>query len=178
ALDGAAHAGEQLAHALDVGDRRHVAQDVLAGSEQRRREELQHRVLGAGHPDPPRQGAAGAHADGVHLSEYRARAGGAVSSPPAVPVVVAVHPAEAGATVRSPRDDAIVRERPIGEGRFACDEGPFAAYERTVRTLDDGRVEERVRYRLAIGAWSALFELPLRRALRIRPARTPWWAPP
>src|SRR5690606_10001678 len=106
------------------------------------------------------------------------RAGGAVSSPPAVPVVVAVHPAEAGATVRSPRDDAIVRERPIGEGRFACDEGPFAAYERTVRTLDDGRVEERVRYRLAIGAWSALFELPLRRALRIRPARTPWWAPP
>jgi MFS family permease len=95
-----------------------------------------------------------------------------------VPRVVVVHPAEAGPDLRRLRDDAIVRERRDGDDRFVADEGPFRRYERTLRTLPDGRIEEQTRFTLAGGVWSRVFDPGFRRALRRRPVRTPWWAPP
>jgi MFS family permease len=84
-----------------------------------------------------------------------------------------------------PRDD-IVRERPLGSGRFDADDGPFRSYRRTVvvEHLADGRrahVTQTVDFRLAIPYFAFLFVLPVRNRLaRIGgPARRyPWWSPP
>ena len=93
-------------------------------------------------------------------------------------VVVAVHPAEDAALPRRPRDDVLVKERPDGADRFVVEEGPFRRYERALRTLPDGRLEERVDFKLAGGPWS-IFLLPgFLHGLRRRPTKPPWWAPP
>ncbi len=76
-----------------------------------------------------------------------------------------------------PRHDVVV-EAATGEGHFIATTGPFAAYERTVTTDDDGTVTEVVRYKLARGFPGGLpLGLFYRQALR-RPGRDrlPWWA--
>lgn len=91
--------------------------------------------------------------------------------------VVVVHPADAADDLRRPRDDALVRERAGGDGRFVADDGPFRSYERVLSTTPDGVVEERTTFRLAVPFWGLLFVPGFRYALRRR-RPTPWWAPP
>lgn len=93
-------------------------------------------------------------------------------------VVVAVHPADAAPVLRQPRDDALVRERLVGPATYAADDGPFRRYERTITELPTGELEERTAFALVGGVWGLLFLPGFRHAIRRRPARTPWWAPP
>jgi len=95
-----------------------------------------------------------------------------------VATVVTVHPPDAAAAIRQPRDDALVLERADGTDRFVVEEGPFRRYERTVAVRPDGDVEERTSFSLGGGVWGLLFLPGYRHALRRRPDRTPWWAPP
>jgi MFS family permease len=82
----------------------------------------------------------------------------------------------------APRHD-VVKERDDGDGRFVLAHGPFAHYERSVDVAADNgrfRVTQRFDYRLPVGTWRFLMNLPVRRALR-RPrtdGRLPWWYPP
>jgi MFS family permease len=98
--------------------------------------------------------------------------------PLAVATVVVAHAPDAAATVRLPRDDALVRERDDGAGRFVADEGPFTRYERVVADLPGGGVEERTTFSVAGKPWGLVFVPGFRAALRHRPRRAPWWAPP
>ncbi len=87
-------------------------------------------------------------------------------------------------------------ERLIEPGRFACEEGPFEHYERTLEVEalgpDQHRVTETARWVLAIPIWGVLFR-PLVRKMVVRreapePATvgpdgestyvSPWWSPP
>jgi MFS family permease len=114
---------------------------------------------------------------------------------------------EAGlAAVVAPRADLVLEaplpvdhtsaEPPEGHGpttaRFACEEGPFAAYERQVshQPAPEGGllVTERISWSLGIPLWGPLFQPLVARDLRRsepprlpdpdRPSRPPWWAPP
>ena len=98
----------------------------------------------------------------------------------------------------TPRDDVLVLERvtddspdgptpggaPSGRVDFTCDEGPFAAYRRTVKWSrgDDGAiaVDQEVEYRLAIPYWSRLFDPVVRRAVPegVPRGTRPWWSTP
>lgn len=91
---------------------------------------------------------------------------------------VAVVAADDGEVLRVPRDDALVRERLDGDGSFACDDGPFHRYRRTMRDLDDGSVEVTAEFAVRPVFWGLLFVPGLRRALVRPPGPTPWWAPP
>jgi len=92
--------------------------------------------------------------------------------------VVVLHPAELASTLHQPRDDALVRERAAGTGRFVADDGPFDRYERTVRDLPGGGVEERIDFRIGVPVWGLVFLPGMRRALRSGATSAPWWAPP
>ena len=85
------------------------------------------------------------------------------------------------AAYRAPRCD-VVEERADGDGRFVLENGPFSHYQRTLRVEPgaDGThaVTHRVEFRLAVGSWWRLFQLPMRRTLRQAGRRPPWWAPP
>lgn len=69
-------------------------------------------------------------------------------------------------------------ERRVAPGSFEQVDGPFAVWERTVRTLDGGnpttdgretsRIEETVRFRLAARGWSVLFIPLVRRSIKVR----------
>ena len=91
---------------------------------------------------------------------------------------VAVHPAGERERLLRPRDDALVRERADGDGSYACDEGPFRDYRRTVRDRADGTVEVTADFVVRPAFWGLLFVPGMRRALVRTPGRTPWWAPP
>lgn len=94
------------------------------------------------------------------------------------------------AVLRCPRRDLLI-ERPAGEDRFEQAHGPFRAYERRLERSPRGW-RETTTYRLVLPWMGWLFVLPLqwylrrsstRRTLRngggrLRPGRTPWWAPP
>lgn len=92
--------------------------------------------------------------------------------------VVVVHPAGATDGLLEARDDPVVRERADGPGRFVLDDGPFRRYERTVTERPDGSVEERTEFAMAVPVWGLIFVPGLRHAIRTRPTRAPWWAPP
>jgi MFS family permease len=79
--------------------------------------------------------------------------------------------------VWTPRHDIVI-ERELSRGRFECERGPFARYERRIERGRDGLVEI-IDYRLATGA-TVPFGPLIRRTLRDRPPRgaVPWWAPP
>lgn len=91
---------------------------------------------------------------------------------------VAVLPAGEHEWALEARDDAIVREVEVNPGEFACDEGPFRSYRRTVRTLDDGRLEVTATFDMLPVFWGRLFAPGMRRAVVTPPGRTPWWSPP
>lgn len=83
---------------------------------------------------------------------------------------------------REPRVD-IVEEDEIGPDRWGARGGPFSSYQRTLSAepTSEGswKVEENIRYQLAIPVWSRLFHIPVRRAIRDRrPSYGYWWAPP
>ncbi len=85
-------------------------------------------------------------------------------------------------TLLSPRDD-VLEERADADGSFACAEGPFGHYRRTVATdaNEDGTFAfvETTEFRLALPIWGALFVLPIKGAIRNRhPDSNYWWAPP
>lgn len=92
--------------------------------------------------------------------------------------VVEVRPADERSALLTPRDDVLVQERLDGDGSFACAEGPFLAYRRQVRDLDDGRVEVTVDFRVRPAAWGWLFVPGMKRRLPAPPRGRPWWAPP
>lgn len=77
----------------------------------------------------------------------------------------------------------IVRERPDGTDRWACEAGPVGTWERAleVEELGDGlhRVTQRTTYDLDLPFYAWLFALPTRREVRRLPLRAapPWWAP-
>lgn len=97
----------------------------------------------------------------------------------------------------APRDD-LLREEVVataddGSVTFGCAEGPFDAYERTVRAAEVGEdrheVVEDVRWTVAIPLWGRLFRPLLRRqfarssapsprAADAPPPPAPWWSPP
>ncbi len=123
---------------------------------------------------------------------------------PNVSQTVVVDEATAG-TLLAPRGD-IVTERPwsaddavVWRGRhpdddpqaegwtsYGLDRGPMVAYRRDVRAAPTGdgtvRVEEQIRYQLALGIWSGVVAWPANRALRRidrrQSGRSPVWAPP
>ncbi|MFN8041315.1 MAG: MFS transporter [Acidimicrobiales bacterium] len=104
-----------------------------------------------------------------------------------------------------PREAPVV-ERPLGDGRFGLDHGPFDHYERQVTVVepspqvgepggepcgatDDGHptaadeivVTERVEFHLAlVGIWRPLFNPLVKQAIRKPPppGKVPWWSPP
>ncbi len=81
----------------------------------------------------------------------------------------------------APRDSFLVREVPLGDGVFGCQEGPFDRYQRRVEVhrLDHAlEIVETVRFRVASPLWRALLTIPIRRALRDGRDDPPWWAPP
>ncbi|MGD9796526.1 MAG: MFS transporter [Acidimicrobiia bacterium] len=87
--------------------------------------------------------------------------------------------------------DGLVLERPAGgelagdgrQGRlrFEAERGPFDRYGRTVTVTPaaDGRLRVRseVDFRLAVPYFSPLLAIPVRRALRVPGAPSPWWGP-
>jgi MFS family permease len=93
-----------------------------------------------------------------------------------------------------PRDDGLVAERRIsaddaghaGEAAvtFEGTGGPFIHWRRTVEIEPDdagtGAVIERISYRTALGIWSPLFAIPIRRAVitAFESDDPPWWSPP
>jgi putative MFS transporter len=103
-----------------------------------------------------------------------------------VTTVVVTHAAGDGVfeRVAAPRDDSVVGEREVGDGRFGLAEGPFSHYERLVTQQPDGTVEERTDFRLAIPGWRPMFVPPFKFALARRHlfvgGHRPWWwmAPP
>ena len=84
---------------------------------------------------------------------------------------------EAFAAVLRPRDD-IVGETQIADDTFELHHGPFSSYERRLEHRD-GKVIERIDYRLAIPWFAWAFALLVRRALRHHRSgpSQPWWAP-
>ncbi len=71
----------------------------------------------------------------------------------------------------------------MADDQWEIESGPFREYSRTLKVLpiSDGsfRIEETIRYRLAIPVWGWLFHIPIRRALRHRQSDFDyWWAPP
>ncbi|MCU1498335.1 MAG: hypothetical protein JWM47_2288 [Acidimicrobiales bacterium] len=97
------------------------------------------------------------------------------------------------AAVRRARTD-LLQEAADGRDRFACADGPFEHYERTLRVeeLGGGRhqVTEVTRWQLAIPIWGGLFRPLVARVLRRKAApppppadgepaaANPWWSPP
>lgn len=86
-----------------------------------------------------------------------------------------------------PRDDVVTETEPTARhgGRhrvFELGVGPFREYERRVEVSTTGPdrhlVTQTTTFALAIGFWSVLFLVPVRRVLRRPGGRTPWWAPP
>ncbi|MGI8664283.1 MAG: MFS transporter [Acidimicrobiales bacterium] len=73
----------------------------------------------------------------------------------------------------------MVVERSAGPDTWEATGGPFSRYERTLRPRADGTIDEAIDCALAVPFWWILFWLPMRHALRHRPApgRRPWWAP-
>ncbi len=175
-LDGQAHVRQQLAHPADVGDVGHVAQDVGALGQDRRRHQLEHRVLGPADGDVALEGAARAHDQRAHRTSMlpaaatrpgpRQPQGSTVST---VTIVQRLDPADPEdrqrlAGLRAPRQDALVVEVPVDDDRFGLGDGPFWAYERTVtdRPVDGGvEVTERITYDLAIPGWGWIFRWPV-----------------
>jgi MFS family permease len=93
-----------------------------------------------------------------------------------VPVLTRTVPGDAVAAARQARDDVVI-EVEDGEDRFRAAQGPFARYERTLRTEPDGVVTESIDYRLAPMVWPFPFAGLYHKALRTPGAR-PWWSPP
>ena len=111
-----------------------------------------------------------------------------------MPVTERVHHVDGAglAALRRPLDDLLL-ERPDGDDRWVCAEGPFRRYERQISVTPDGNgrhvVSERVEWELAIPVWERLFR-PLAAGVIARrdptvltdpdapPPRAPWWAPP
>ena len=88
------------------------------------------------------------------------------------------------AAILAPRDDLIL-EREVGPGHFEIVDGPFHEYERTVVTKEsDGgriRVEQTIRYRVALPFFGRMFRRAIRKELARLPdgeQRWPWWWPP
>ncbi len=95
------------------------------------------------------------------------------------------------ARLREPRDD-LVAERPDGPDRWACAEGPFDRYERTITVEEQAPdrfvVTESTAWELAIPLWGGLFRPLARRVIgRHEPPEplpddeersAPWWSPP
>ncbi len=82
----------------------------------------------------------------------------------------------------TPRDDLVAETAASSDGStttFAQSEGPFTVYERTVSEKPT-KVDESIRYRIAIPWFGWLFALPIRSTLRHRPHENsvPWWSPP
>ena len=79
----------------------------------------------------------------------------------------------------APRSDVVEEAEPTGpheDRRYALATGPFRHYERRVQVCPDGdgrhRVTQTTTYQLGIGAWSPLFQLPVRRTLARPPGRS------
>jgi MFS family permease len=93
--------------------------------------------------------------------------------------VVRTLPAGEVEYARHPRTD-LVAEIADGPDRFTAIAGPFATYERTLATDDDGTVTETIRYELAPHVWGwlvgGLYKLGL--AKRPHPEEPSWWSPP
>ncbi len=82
--------------------------------------------------------------------------------------------------LRQPRDDGLLAEEALAEGRFGCLEGPFWDYERTLEEEDAERglrVTERITYDLAIPGWGWVFHWPVRQRLAWPSAERAWWMP-
>jgi MFS family permease len=63
--------------------------------------------------------------------------------------------------------------------RFGQDDGPFTAYERTVRVdPDESELVETTRYSMTIPWFGWLFRIPVRRVVARRTSHQAWWAPP
>lgn len=94
----------------------------------------------------------------------------------------------------APRDDAVLAESVEvdqvdddgGRVELVATAGPLWSYRRTVTWVADPtepdlvRVDQEVRYRLAIPYWAPLFDRLMRRALRdgVAPGVRPWWSTP
>ena len=94
----------------------------------------------------------------------------------------------------APRDDAVLAEAveveqgdgDAGRVELVATAGPLWSYRRTVTWEADPtdpdlvRVDQEVRYRLAIPYWAPLFDRLMRRALRdgVAPGVRPWWSTP
>lgn len=88
---------------------------------------------------------------------------------------------DAAAAYEVPRDSFLIREVPAGPTSFACAEGPFERYVRTIDIVEvDGNVEvtETFDFRVAAPVWRVLLTAPIKRALRDGRTTVPWWAPP
>ena len=77
----------------------------------------------------------------------------------------------------------LLDERTDVDGSFACDQGPFRDYRRTVASEEDPNGSftfvETTEFTLALPIWGALFVLPIKAAVRKRHEGTNfWWAPP
>lgn len=82
----------------------------------------------------------------------------------------------------SPRNDVVVERSELTDGsvaHFVQEIGPFAHYERTIRTSGDDLVET-TEYELDVPWFGWLFRPLVRHALSrtAHPGRTPFWAPP
>jgi putative MFS transporter len=84
---------------------------------------------------------------------------------------------ETVARLQQPRDDSLLLEVADDDGGFACAEGPFWAYRRTIEVGDDD-VTERIEYETAIPGWGAVFAIPVRQALTHPRDAAAWWQPP
>ena len=116
---------------VDVGDRRDVAEHVLAGRQQRGGQQLQHRVLGAGDGDgalraDPRPGPGA-----LPSPQY-------VPSAPWPPSSPSTPPASADRLL-APARRRLCGSAPRRRRPFACDEGPFTRLPSAPSTTaDDG----------------------------------------
>ena len=182
----------------------HVGELVRAVGEQRRRHQLEHRVLRPGHGDSPAAGRAwrtmicvvarlgtrpAAHRGGRHRdpsppvcsARCQARRHGRSPSWPDEPSADRRARPHAHATTSS-------LERADGDGRFVQADGPFLEYERTVEHDGDGTIDRGAHPLPRDIPWFGwLFALPIRWTIARRghdpqrpPSthRTPWWAPP
>src|SRR5439155_24782973 len=161
---------QQIAHDLDVGDARHVAQHETALSHEAGSHELEGRVLRPFDPHRSFEGPARAHDDPLH------------------PVSIVGNMAR---VVRRFEVDAVeleqllapraqpVLERKVGEGRFEAADGPVTEYRRTVAVEDGNRVTQTVEFRLAIPYFAWFFVVPIGLSLRRPPWKgDAWWLPP
>ncbi len=85
----------------------------------------------------------------------------------------------------APRDDLLLEtpdtpaDTRVRADRFRQDDGPFAAYERTVTTdRTRGQLVETTRYAVTIPWFGWLFRLPVRRVLARKGSHQSWWVPP